>query len=215
MAPLTSIRTSEGKLEIVNQLILPHTVEFIEIKTIDDAYEAIKSMKAGIFTLQRIHALTSSLHPQIRGAPAIASLAALSVADYLTRALESVPEPAWFASAGAFSEHVEAILAHLFTARPTAVNLGAATRRLSKALSASADAGKDVRAIAAELVAEAREIDAEDVGRNKQMSKWGGDWLVERVRAAGVGGGDELNVMTVCNTGSLATSVSSLVECKS
>ena len=104
-------------------------------------------------------------------------------------------------------EHVEAILAHLFTARPTAVNLGAATRRLSKALSAGIDAGKDVRAIAAELVAEAREIDAEDVGRNKQMSKWGGDWLVERVRAAGMGSGDELNVMTVCNTGSLATSV--------
>ena len=51
MAPLASIRTSEGKLEIVNQLILPHTVEFTEIKTIDDAYEAIKSMKAGIFTL--------------------------------------------------------------------------------------------------------------------------------------------------------------------
>ena len=42
---LTSIRTSEGKLEIVNQLLLPHTVEFIEIKTIDDAYDAIKSMK--------------------------------------------------------------------------------------------------------------------------------------------------------------------------
>ena len=42
---LTSIRTSEGKLEIVNQLLLPHTVEFIEIKSIDDAYDAIKSMK--------------------------------------------------------------------------------------------------------------------------------------------------------------------------
>ena len=42
---LTSIRTSNGKLEIVNQLLLPHTTEFIEINTIDDAYDAIKSMK--------------------------------------------------------------------------------------------------------------------------------------------------------------------------
>ncbi|RDX55090.1 eukaryotic translation initiation factor 2B [Lentinus brumalis] len=183
---LTSIRTSEGKLEIVNQLLLPHTVEFIEIKTIDDAYDAIKSMK-------------------IRGAPAIASLAALAVAGYLTKALESPTAPVWFESTAAFKEHTEAILAHLFTARPTAVNLGAATRRLSKKLAALIEAGKDVRAIAQGLIAEAKEIDAEDVGRNKLMAKWGAEWLVEQVKNAG-GSGDNLNVMTVCNTGSLATS---------
>ena len=45
MPALTSIRTSEGKLEIVNQLLLPHTVEFIEVSSIADAYDAIKSMK--------------------------------------------------------------------------------------------------------------------------------------------------------------------------
>ncbi|KAI0706852.1 eukaryotic translation initiation factor 2B [Cerioporus squamosus] len=183
---LTSIRTSEGKLEIVNQLLLPHTVEFIEIKTIDDAYEAIKSMK-------------------IRGAPAIASLAALAVAGYLTKALENATAPAWFESTAAFKDHIEAVLSHLFTARPTAVNLGAATRRLSKKLAASIESGKDVRAIAQDLIAEAKEIDAEDVGRNKLMSKWGAEWLVEQVKKAG-GSGEKLNVMTVCNTGSLATS---------
>ena len=47
MPALTSIRTSEGKLEIVNQLLLPHTVEFIEVSTIAEAYDAIKSMKVG------------------------------------------------------------------------------------------------------------------------------------------------------------------------
>lgn len=51
MPGLTSIRTDNGKLEIVNQLLLPHTTEFIEIKTIDDAYDAIKSMKVRIWTL--------------------------------------------------------------------------------------------------------------------------------------------------------------------
>lgn len=45
MPALTSIRTSEGRLEIVNQLLLPHTTEFIEIKTVEDAFDAIKSMK--------------------------------------------------------------------------------------------------------------------------------------------------------------------------
>ncbi|KZV63677.1 hypothetical protein PENSPDRAFT_691403 [Peniophora sp. CONT] len=53
MAPLTSIRTSDDKIEIVNQRVLPHTVEWRVIDTIEQAHAAIKTM-------------------QIRGAPAIA-----------------------------------------------------------------------------------------------------------------------------------------------
>ena len=45
MVGLTSIRRSGDKIEIVNQLLLPHTVEFLEIDTIEKAYDAIKSMK--------------------------------------------------------------------------------------------------------------------------------------------------------------------------
>ena len=62
--------------------------------------------------------------------------------------------------------------------------------------------GKDARAIAEDLIKDGKQIAAEDVGRNKAMAKWGGDWLVEHAK-----GGDGLNVLTVCNTGSLATSV--------
>jgi methylthioribose-1-phosphate isomerase len=94
----------------------------------------------------------------------------------------------------------------LFTARPTAVNLGAATRRLSRTLRSSLEAGKDARAIAEDLIADGRQVAAEDVGRNKVMAKLGGDWLVERVKGEGASG-DGLNVLTVCNTGSLASSV--------
>ena len=159
-----------------------------------------------MLTHRRRRCCSQTPSPQIRGAPAIASLAALAIADYLTKALENTPAPAWLESTDTFKEHIEAVLAHLFTARPTAVNLGAATRRLSKTLAASIEAGKDVRAAAQDLIAEAREIDAEDVGRNRLMSRWGAEWLVERVKNAG-GSGENLNVMTVCNTGSLATSV--------
>lgn len=88
------------------------------------------------------------------------------------------------------------------------MNLGAAIRRLTAVLEAGVAGGREARAIALELAAEGRAIDAEDVSRNKAMSKWGGDWLVRRVRAAG-GEGEGLKVMTVCNTGSLATSVCS------
>jgi methylthioribose-1-phosphate isomerase len=48
MAPLTSIRATTDRLEIVNQLLLPHSTEFIEINSIEEAHDAIKSMKASI-----------------------------------------------------------------------------------------------------------------------------------------------------------------------
>jgi methylthioribose-1-phosphate isomerase len=143
---------------------------------------------------------------QIRGAPAIASLAALSVSQHLTRALRADPPPDFLSSPESLVSHVTPILDFLITARPTAVNLGAATRRLSRTLQSSLRAGKDARAIAEDLAEDGKQVAAEDVGRNKAMAKWGGDWLVEKVKGGG-GSGDGLNVLTVCNTGSLATSV--------
>ncbi|KAF8639581.1 hypothetical protein AX17_001483 [Amanita inopinata Kibby_2008] len=185
---LTSIRVSEDKLEIVNQLLLPHTTEFIEIKSINDAHDAIK--------------LTAR---QIRGAPAIASLAALSVSFHLEHALKSSPVPEFLASPFALKEHLEPILSYLFSARPTAVNLGAATKRLAKRLNNALADGYSVTEVARALIAEGHVVADEDVGRNKAMAKWGGDWLVKRVMERG-GSGTGLNVLTVCNTGSLATS---------
>ena len=45
MATISSIRISGDKIEIINQLLLPHTQEWIEIDTVEKAYEAIKSMR--------------------------------------------------------------------------------------------------------------------------------------------------------------------------
>ena len=144
---------------------------------------------------------------QIRGAPAIASLAALSVSQHLARALRAHnPPPEFLSSPESLAAHVTPILDFLFTARPTAVNLGAATRRLSRTLRSSVSEGKDARAIAEDVIEDGRWVAAEDVGRNKAMAKWGGDWLADEVKRKG-GSGDGLNVLTVCNTGSLATSV--------
>jgi methylthioribose-1-phosphate isomerase len=144
---------------------------------------------------------------QIRGAPAIGSLAALSVSRHLAMALRAhAPSPEFLSSPESLAAHVTPILDFLFTARPTAVNLGAATRRLARTLRSSLSEGKDARAIAEDLIEDGRQVAAEDVGRNKAMAKWGGDWLVEEVKGKG-GSGDGLNVLTVCNTGSLATSV--------
>ena len=44
---LSSIKISGDKIEIVNQLLLPHVTEFLEIRTIEEAHDAIKTMKVG------------------------------------------------------------------------------------------------------------------------------------------------------------------------
>ncbi|KIM45244.1 hypothetical protein M413DRAFT_24483 [Hebeloma cylindrosporum] len=187
MAPLISIKSSEDKLEIVNQLLLPHTTEFIQINSVEDAHDAIKTMK-------------------IRGAPAIASLPALSVSQHLTRGLKSSPVPDYLLSRDALKTHIDGILAFLYTSRPTAVNLGAATRRLTKTLNDGISVEKEPREIVQDLIAEGRAVADEDVGRNKEMAKWAGEWLIQRVRDQGLDFSRGLNVLTVCNTGSLATS---------
>lgn len=45
MAPLVSIRTTGDKIEIVDQLLLPHVVQYVEIASVHDAHAAIKSMR--------------------------------------------------------------------------------------------------------------------------------------------------------------------------
>lgn len=168
----------------MNQLLLPHITEYIPIDSVEEAHDAIKTMK-------------------IRGAPAIASLASLSFSQYFTRALRQNPLPDYFASPEALKAHVQPILDYLYTARPTAVNLGNATRRLTKKLEDLSAVTQDTRAIVEDLIVEGKLIADEDVGRNKAMAKWGGDWLINRVQPSSP---KTLNVLTVCNTGSLATS---------
>lgn len=143
---------------------------------------------------------------QIRGAPAIASLASLSVAFHLSEALEASPPLDFLASSETLKPHVEGILEFLVTARPTAVNLSAATTRLTRILHSFTE-GTDTRIIAMKLIAEGNLIADEDVGRNKEMSKHGAEWLSQHYQNSG-SGDSGFNVLTVCNTGSLATSVS-------
>lgn len=51
---LTSIRTTGDKIEIVDQLLLPHTVAFIEIDSVEQAHEAIKSMKVRVSAVHAV-----------------------------------------------------------------------------------------------------------------------------------------------------------------
>jgi methylthioribose-1-phosphate isomerase len=61
---LVAILYTRGSLEILDQLLLPFESTYVEIKTIQECHRVIKSM-------------------QVRGAPAIAIVAALSLAIVL------------------------------------------------------------------------------------------------------------------------------------
>ncbi|KAG8814725.1 S-methyl-5-thioribose-1-phosphate isomerase [Serendipita sp. 401] len=200
---LTSIRTEGDSIEIIDQLVLPHTISWISIESPQGAYEAIKSMK-------------------IRGAPAIASLAALSIASYLSRATKQTPTPAFLDSLGSLEAHLTPIFDHLYSSRPTAVNLGGAIARLRGVLASAkekqtssaaydaadgaAAAHSSVESVVQGLIAEGRAVADEDVGRNKTMGRIGADWILDNAQKNGFDTSNGLNVLTVCNTGSLATS---------
>lgn len=210
-APMASIRTSGDTLEIVNQLLLPHTTEWVTITSVQDAFDAIKTMKVRPVTPTPCpRADPLPLHAQIRGAPAIASLAALSLAAHLDRALAAAPAPAWLASPALLEGEVRPLLDYLHTARPTAVNLGGALRRLARVLDGAAP-DADARQTAGALVREARLVADEDVGRNRAMGAHGAEWVLQQVEKR-EGKRRKVNVLTVCNTGSLATSVSGLLH---
>ncbi len=50
---LTSIKTSDDKIQIINQLLLPHKTEWLAIDTIEQAHDAIKTMKVGATSSQK------------------------------------------------------------------------------------------------------------------------------------------------------------------
>lgn len=60
-APLTAFRIADGKtfreaqsVEIVDQLQLPHTIRWEKVETIQQAFDAIKSMKVRGFFLTKV-----------------------------------------------------------------------------------------------------------------------------------------------------------------
>ncbi|XP_078387589.1 methylthioribose-1-phosphate isomerase [Cetorhinus maximus] len=101
---LEAVRYRRGRLQILNQLLLPERSEYEEIGGVRAGWRAIRDMK-------------------VRGAPAIAIVGCLSLAVELHRRKEGDKEElATFALES---------LDYLVTSRPTAVNMARAARELS------------------------------------------------------------------------------------
>lgn len=132
------------------------------------------------------------------------------MASYISGSLAQDPRPSFLASPLQLSNHLKPLLDHLFLARPTAVNLGAALNQIRTVLDVGVESNSPVEQIAQEVIKTGRAVHEIDVGQNRAMGKWGGDWIIKAVKGNG-GSGEGLNVLTVCNTGSLATSVSAFL----
>ncbi|KAI1110531.1 hypothetical protein F5Y14DRAFT_428750 [Nemania sp. NC0429] len=183
MSGLQAIRYERGKLEVLDQLRLPHEHHYDDVATSEEAFDCIKTMR-------------------VRGAPAIAIVAALAHAVELHNGgfEASTPEEV--------IAYTDGRLDYLKQSRPTAVDLTNAIAHL-KAVVRGVDVGAldhpaAKSAIIDAYVAAAEEIFRKDTATNLLIGEHGSKWLV--ANATEVSPEGKVSVLTHCNTGSLATS---------
>lgn len=161
-----AIDWKDGVLHLLDQTILPHKTVMEHQKTVEHVWQAIKVLK-------------------VRGAPAIGVAAAyglcIAVQDHLE--LSKVE----------FIILIKEKAAYLDSARPTAVNLGWAMRRMVRC--SEKTNANSAQELYDQLVVEAECIHAEDIALCYGMGKMGLPLIK-----------DGMGIMTHCNAGSIATS---------
>uniref|UniRef100_A0A914VEK5 Methylthioribose-1-phosphate isomerase n=1 Tax=Plectus sambesii TaxID=2011161 RepID=A0A914VEK5_9BILA len=172
-AALESIRYEKGKLEILDQLLLPSKTVYIPITNVEDGWRAINTM-------------------QIRGAPAIAILGMLS----LSIELQSMDLSGY--STEQLCQWIVQKCDRLLTSRPTAVNLRNAREHLVNLISSFK--GESVDELKNIVVQYAETLLKEDIVTNRLIGDHGADAILSITP-----GVQKVTVLTICNTGSLAT----------
>ncbi len=167
MAFYTLRLRDDDVVEMLDQRKLPLEIIYVELKTYKEVYDAIKDMI-------------------VRGAPAIGVSAAFGL--YLgAKSLLDLPEVNTYEM---FKKKFLDIAGFMFSARPTAVNLGWAVDRIKGLV----ETGTDLKGIVGRIRVEALKIYDEDIEINKNMGRYGAALLK-----------DGFNVLTHCNAGALAT----------
>lgn len=177
---LQAIKYEREKLQILDQLLLPHEEVYININTPRDAFSAIKSM-------------------QVRGAPAIAIVAALSLAVIL--AVDSDVETLETAEGrDIIAGYMKNQLAFLVTSRPTAVNLADAARKLTKVIDEAVARPKSRPYTVREAyIRAAEDMLVNDIRDNEGIGGHGASWIEQNVANHASDG--KLSILTHCNTG--------------
>ncbi len=153
------------ELHLLDQRFLPETEKLLVCSGVDDLIAAIQSLA-------------------VRGAPAIGVAGAYAVCLALKE----------LAHSGDWRTDLKKSLERISSARPTAVNLAWAVRRMHKYWQSNDDgriASKDLLSL---LIAEAQQIEAEDIAICKAIGFNGAGLLESGAR-----------ILTHCNAGSLAT----------
>jgi len=178
---IETLRWANGKLEMIDQRILPASFEYL-------SYDSAQSVAEGIRNMV------------VRGAPAIGVAAAYGVAlealrlcgDCKSTSSLTIPIRGKGKVDNRFKVRMEDGFTVLAQSRPTAVNLFWALKRMRRVWEGMKE--QSSIAVAQRLLAEAHEIFAEDIRINKTMGRFGAELLSNGVR-----------VLTHCNAGALAT----------
>jgi eIF-2B alpha/beta/delta-like uncharacterized protein len=181
----SNIGGSNPQLQVLDQLLVPHEKVYIPIPDVTAAWTVIQTM-------------------QIRGAPLIAIVALLGLSvDLHTNPItkeefDKLPEVKAL-------EWIQEKMVYLKSSRPTAVNLSNALLELDQAMTKAlqeqenneSNATKD---ILKKVILEYSEFMLErDVSDNRAIGKFGAEAILK------ITGKDKINLVTICNTGSLAT----------
>lgn len=190
--PTVALDERAGACVIIDQTLLPNRVVLEHLDTREQLYRAIDRL-------------------EVRGAPAIGVAAAIGMyidAYHWMQELESLAimsgaDADW---AFAYEPNVNDLLArldetraYLDSARPTAVNLSWATRRMAELAHRLADEGASARAVVAALRDEANAVIAEDVERCRAIGEHG----APLVAALAAEKDAPVGVLTHCNAGRL------------
>jgi methylthioribose-1-phosphate isomerase len=164
---IESVKWKNGQLILLDQTLLPEETVFLSLTSIEEVWEAIRSLK-------------------VRGAPAIGMAAAYGLYLGVKDSIEG--------NVGAFIADLEKKSDYLETARPTAVNLFWALKRLKERAYQGQKQGQKAEIIKKALLDEALQIQAEDEEVCRQI----GEHAISLFQ-------DGMGILTHCNAGSLAT----------
>jgi methylthioribose-1-phosphate isomerase len=183
---------SANTLEVLDQLLVPHETTYVAVAGSEDAWGVIRRM-------------------QVRGAPLIAIVAALGLSVEAQAAGGAGGALGESGSAEAAASFLLEKMTYLRTSRPTAVNLFAATDELSALVRAAAAAENATAGSVLGAYSDAAEAMLEaDVSANRAIGRFGAEAILaaktsKAAAEAGAGASPVVSVMTICNTGSLAT----------
>ena len=174
-----------NSLSILDQLLLPHRTTYVPIKNADDAFKAIRSMR-------------------VRGAPAIAIVAALSVCAEIRGLSSSPPTLTVQKAADNTADWIRVRLQFLLGSRPTAVNLRDAVDKLTlvtgnardRAVGSQRSPEGATAHVYGSYIAAAEQMLEDDVRDNQRMGRNGAEWVAELAPS-----GTPVSVLTHCNTG--------------